>query len=185
MRDPSTPKVAALSELVPMPYLVSSPALARHPSGSAHLLIICHPALAVLLRTAVARRGEALSSQAARQSCSSMRVCSFSVGRVANEPRRCSASRAASRLVVLSRALWCMDRLLAELELAQHARHAAHTHSPFVPAAGPSWGPLWGRHMHACAVVIARNVKSREPPPPRRGPSQQLNEFATQRYPFG
>ena len=49
--------------LVIMPYLVSSPALARRPS--AHLLIIRHPALAVLLRTAVARRIDALSSQAA------------------------------------------------------------------------------------------------------------------------
>ena len=136
LRSSSSPRMAALSSLMTMTYLVSSPALARHPS--AHLLIILHPALAVLLRTAVARRGDAFSSQAARQSCSSMRVCSFSAGRVANEPRRCSASRAASRLVVLSRALWCMDRLLAELELAQHAHHAAHTHSPFAPAAGPT-----------------------------------------------
>ena len=54
MQDPSSPKVAARSSLVQMPYLVSSPALARHPS--AHLLIIRHPALAVLLRTAVARQ---------------------------------------------------------------------------------------------------------------------------------
>ena len=32
--------------------------------------------------------------------------------------------------------------VLAELELAQHAHNAAHTHSPFAPATGPTWGPL-------------------------------------------
>ena len=41
LRDLSSPKVAALSSLVAMPYLVSSPALARHPS--ARVLIIRHP----------------------------------------------------------------------------------------------------------------------------------------------
>ena len=155
LRYPSSPKLAALSSLVTMPYLVSSPALAHHPS--AHLLIIRHPALAVLLRTAMARRGDALSSQAARQSCSCMRVCICSAGRVAHEPRRCSASRAAARLVVLSPALWCMDRLLAELELAQHAHHAAHTHSHFAPC-WADLGTALGRYMHACAAGGVQNV---------------------------
>ena len=136
LRYPSSPKLAALSSLVTMSYLVSSPAFARHPS--AHLLIIHHPALAVLLRSAVARRGDALSSQAARQSCSCIRVCIYSAGTAAHEPRRCSASRAASRLVVLSRALWCMERLVAALDRALHAQHAAHTHHPFAPAGGPT-----------------------------------------------
>ena len=101
LRDLSSPKVAALSSLVAMPYLVSSPALARHPS--AHLLIICHPALAVLLRTAVARRGDALSSQAARQSCSCMRVCICSAGSVLT-------SRGAARQAESRRGSWCSRR---------------------------------------------------------------------------
>ena len=70
-----------------------------------------------------------------------------------HEPRRCSESRAASRLVVLSQALWCMERLLADLGRALHAQHAAHTHSPFTPAAEASWGPLYiVRRMHARPV---------------------------------
>ena len=34
------------------------------------------------------------------------------------------------------------EQLLAEMESALHAQHAAQTHSPFAPATGPSWGPL-------------------------------------------
>ena len=101
LRSPSSPKLAALSSLVTMPYLVSSPALARHPS--AHLLIIRHPALTVLLRTAVARRGDALSPQAARQSCPFTRACVCSAAGTSREARRASAGCAASRLAWLVR----------------------------------------------------------------------------------
>ena len=102
LRSPSSAKGAALSSLVAMPYLVSSPALARHPS--AHLLIIRHPALAVLLRTAVARRGDALSSQAARQSCPFTRTSDCRAGGTLAkrgaprqaEPRRASLACAAA-----------------------------------------------------------------------------------------
>ena len=95
MRDQSTPKVAALSELVEMPYLVSTPALARCPS--AHLIIIRNPALAVLLRTAVARRGDALSSQAARQSCPFTRTSDCRAGGTSAKrgaPRQAETRRA-------------------------------------------------------------------------------------------
>ena len=47
-------------------------------------------------------------------------------------------SEPASRLVVLLRALWCMERLVAALDRALHGPHAAHAHSPFAPAAGPT-----------------------------------------------
>ena len=103
MRDPSSPKVAALSSLVQLPYLVSSPALARCPS--AHLIIIRHPALAVLLRTAVARQGDALSTQAARKSCSCTWACICTACRVAQEVRRASAGRAAPHLLGLQLSL--------------------------------------------------------------------------------
>ena len=92
LRSPSSAKAAALSSPMAMPYLVSSPALARHPS--AHLLIIRHPALAVLLRTAVARRIDALSSQAAWSSCSFTRTSDCRVGgtvRIADQLSRAAA----------------------------------------------------------------------------------------------
>ena len=95
MHDPSSPKVAAWSSLVQMPYLVSSPALARHPS--AHLLIIRHPALAVLLRIAVARRGDALSCQAARESCPLTRTSDCRAGGTSAKrgaPRQAETRRA-------------------------------------------------------------------------------------------
>jgi hypothetical protein len=98
LRSPSSANWAALSSLVTMPYLVSSPALARHPS--AHLLIIRHPALAVLLRTAVARQGDLASACAARRSCPRAHGRCCGRGSGMHEPRRCSAGRAASRLVV-------------------------------------------------------------------------------------
>ena len=150
-----------------MPYLVSSPALARHPS--AHLLITRHPALAVLLRTAVARRGDALSSQPARQSCSCIRVCICSAGRVAHELRRCSASRAASQLVVLPRAL-----LSHGAALGTRARPACTSHSPYAQPLSPGYwadlGTALGRYMHACAAGRAQNVKSSKSVPTRTGP---------------
>ena len=138
LRFPSSPKLTGCAILtrVTMPYLVSSPALARHPS--AHLLITRHPALAVLLRTAVARRGDALSSQPARQSCSCIRVCVFAAR--AESHTSCGGARQAEQ----RRSSWCsrgrccrMERLLA-VELAQHAHHTAHTRSPFPPATGPT-----------------------------------------------
>ena len=92
-----------------MPYLVSSPALARHPS--AHLLIILHPALAVLLRTAVARQGGDVDAHAAHGSCECARECCYSRGLTVHKLRRGSVSRAVSQLVVLTRLLWCMERL--------------------------------------------------------------------------
>ena len=155
-----------------MPYLVSSPALARHPS--AHLLITRHPALAVLLRTAVARRGDALSSQPARQSCSCIRVCICSAGRVAHELRRCSASRAASQLVVLPRAL-----LSHGAALGSRARPACTSHSPYAQPLSPGYwadlGTALGRYMHACAAGRAQNVKSSKSVPTRTGPSHQAS----------
>ena len=79
----------------------SSPALARH--HSARVLIIRHPAPAVLLRTAVARRIDALSSQAARSSCSCTRTSDCRAGGTLArrgaprqaEPRRASLACAA------------------------------------------------------------------------------------------
>ena len=99
------------------------------------------------------RQGVVVNDRAARGSCPRAYDCCYGRSVAAHVPRRCSASRAASRVVVLSRALWCMERLLAELKLAQHAHHAALTHSPFAPAAGPSWGPLCDvRCMHVRSV---------------------------------
>ena len=67
MRNPSTPKVAPLSSLVAVPYLVSLSALACNPT--ALLLIIPDPALAVVLRTALTRQGDLANACAARRSC--------------------------------------------------------------------------------------------------------------------
>ena len=126
MRDPSTAKVAALSLLELVASQVSSPALARHPY--ALWLIPPHPALAVMLRTALARQGVVVDAHAARESCARARDRCHGRGLAVHEPRRFSASRAASRLVVLPRALWCIERLLAALDRALHAQHAAqHT----------------------------------------------------------
>ena len=95
MRDLYETKVAGLSVRVAMPYLVSLSALARYPT--ALLLIIPDPALAVLLRTAVARRGDALSSQAARQSCPFTRTSDCRAGGTLakrGEPRQAEPRRA-------------------------------------------------------------------------------------------
>ena len=67
LRDPSLAKVAALSLLGLVAAKVSSPALARSPY--ALWLITRHPALAVLLRTALARQGVVVNDRAARGSC--------------------------------------------------------------------------------------------------------------------
>ena len=148
LRAPSLAKVAALSLLGLVAAKVSSHALARHPSSL--WLISRHPALAVMLRTALARQGGGVDAHAARGSCARARDRCYGRGSAVHEPRRCSASRAALRLVVLPRVLWCMERLLAALDRALHAQHAAHTHSPFGPIAWASQGTLWTvRCMHA------------------------------------
>ena len=98
MRDPYETNVAGLSALVEMLYLVSLSALARNPT--ALLLIIPDPALAVVLRTALTRRGELANACAARRSCPRAHGRCCGRGSAMYEPRRCSAGRAASRLVV-------------------------------------------------------------------------------------
>ena len=141
LRDPSSAKVAALSLLGLVASQVSSPALARHPSSL--WLITRHPALARCASGAtVARQGGGVDAHTARGSCARAQDHCYGRSSPVHEPRRCSASRAASRLVVLPRALWCMERLLAALDRALHAQHAAHAHSLFAPAAWVSWGPL-------------------------------------------
>ena len=137
MRDPSSPKMAALSSLVQLPYLVSSPALARHPS--AHLLIIRHPALAVLLRTAVARRGDALSYQATQQSCPFTGTCVCSA--VGTSARRGAPQQAEPRPASLAYAA-------AERHGAAHsravARPACPSRSPYAqPLCPRCWAELW------------------------------------------
>ena len=97
MRNPSTPKVAPLSSLVAVPYLVSLSALACNPT--ALLLIVRDPALAVVLRTAVARQGDLANACAARRSCPRAHGRCCGRGSAMYEPRRCSAGRAASRLI--------------------------------------------------------------------------------------
>ena len=89
----------------------------------------------------MARQGGGVDAQDARGSCARARGRSDGRESAVHEPRRCSEIRAASRLVVLLRALWCMERLvagLAALDRALHGPHAAHAHSPFAPAAGPT-----------------------------------------------
>ena len=145
MRGPSTPKVAALSELVKMPYLVSTPALARCPS--AHLIIIRNPALAVLLRTAVARQGDALSTQAARQSCSCTWACICTACRVAQEARRASAGRAAPHLLGLCGRRGAWERLVARSSAPCPPTTQPTRTAPSVPLLGRArgrWGPSAG-----------------------------------------
>ena len=86
----------------------------------------------------MARQGGGVDAQDARGSCARARGRSDGRESAVHEPRRCSEIRAASRLVVLLRALWCMERLMAALDRALHGPHAAHAHSPFAPAAGPT-----------------------------------------------
>ena len=55
------------------------------------------------------------------------------------------------------------------------ARPACPSRSPYTQPLCPGYwaelGTALGRYMHACAAGRVRNVKSRHPPPPRRGPS--------------
>ncbi len=138
LRTPSSAKVAALSMLVIMPYLVSSPALARRPS--AHLLIMRHPALAVLLRTAVARRIDALSSQAAWSSCSFTRTSDCRVG--GTVARRGAPRQAEPRRASLARRQRGMDQLFLLLSWS----------APCMPSMQPKHTaplhPLLGRAGH-------------------------------------
>ena len=100
----------------------------------------------------MARQGGGVNAHTARGSCARARARCDGRSSAVHEPRRCSASRAASQLVVLPRALWCMERLLAALDRALHAQHAAHVHSLFAPAGWVSWGPLqniWCMHMRS------------------------------------
>ena len=86
----------------------------------------------------MARQGGGVDAHVARGSCARARDRCDGRDSAVHEPRRSSAIRAASRLVVLLRALWCMERLVAALDRALHGPHAAHAHSPFAPAAGPT-----------------------------------------------
>ena len=150
LRSPSSAKVAALSSLVAMPYLVSSPALARPPS--AHLLIIRHPALAVLLRTAVARRGDALSSQTVRGWCLRARDYCCACKSATRRLRRSSASRAASRLVVLCgrREAWSDSSTFVIRKRALSIITRSQTDSTLALMARASQGTLRTVHsMHA------------------------------------
>ena len=78
----------------------------------------------------MARQGGVFDAHTARGSCARARDRCYGHRLAVHEPRRCSASRAASRLVVLPRALWCIERLSAELERALYAHPAAHTTAP-------------------------------------------------------
>ena len=117
LRGPSMAKVTALSFLRLMASQVSSAALARHPY--ALWIITPHPALAVMLRSCVvARQGGGVDAQDARGSCARARGRSDGRESAVHEPRRCSEIRAASRLVVLPRALLhgeALCRIFAEL----------------------------------------------------------------------
>ena len=140
LRDPASAKVAAICLAMLAAPKVSSPALAHYPS--AHLIITHRPALAGCLRFC----------------CCKARPCAFNTsysaklpvhGDMRVQPGR-HLTRGAARLGRPSRVAprWPMrprrgmDQLLAELERALHAQHAAQTHSPFAPAVWASWGPL-------------------------------------------
>ena len=96
--------------------------------------------------------------RAAQDCCCKARPCAFNTsysaklpvhGDMRVQPGR-HLTRGAARLGRPSRVAprWPMrprrgmDQLLAELERALHAQHAAQTHSPFAPAVWASWGPL-------------------------------------------
>ena len=66
-------------------------------------------------------------------------------GAAATAANRQCTSRGGARKSEPRRGSWCscgrcgvMERLVAALDRALHAQHAAHTHSPFVPAAWPT-----------------------------------------------
>jgi len=137
LRSPSSAKVAAICLAMLAASKVSSPAPARLPCS--FWLITCHPALAVLLRTAVARQADALSSQATQQSCPFTGTCVCSA--VGTSARRGAPQQAEPRPASLAYAA-------AERHGAAHsravARPACPSRSPYAqPLCPRCWAELW------------------------------------------
>ena len=103
------PKAAALQVAVQMVAKVSSSVIVRLPPALLH--ITRQPALAVCVRSC----GVKASQRAFGSNCSAKLPAYQSLrvqrGLAVHKLRRGSASRAASQLVVLTRPLWCMERL--------------------------------------------------------------------------
>ena len=86
--------------------------------------------------------------------------------------------------MVLPRALWCMERLVASLYRALHEPHAAHAHSPFALTTGLSQGALrivYSMHtrslysvMHYRKDVVHSGL---DPTSPWRGLNRYLRVF--------
>ena len=123
---------------------------------------------------AVARQDYAHSTQATQQSCPFTVACvcsAFGTSARHGAPQQAEPRRASLACAAAVRHEAALGRAVARSACPSRSPYA----QPLCPRCWAELGTALGRHMHACAVVIARNVKSREPPPPRRGPSREKN----------
>ena len=156
-----------------MPYLVSSPALARHPS--AHLLIIRHPALAVLLScSGLLWQGKASSSMLML-----LVEAAHVHGFAARAAVRQCTSRGTARQAEPRRGSWCYRGRYGAWRSSRPSCSSPSMpitqpiHTALCPGYLVKLGTALGRYMHACAAGRVQNVKSSKSVPPRTGPTPQ------------